>query len=47
VGVSVVTNPAAGLARRPLSHEEVSATAEQVRGRLAALVSGFLPEAAR
>jgi purine-nucleoside phosphorylase len=47
VGISVVTNPAAGLARQPLSHEEVSRTAEQVRDRLAALVSGFLPEAAR
>lgn len=47
VGLSVVTNPAAGLARRRLSHEEVSRTAEQVRDRLAALVSEFLPEAAR
>ena len=47
VGISVVTNPAAGLARRRLSHEEVSRTAEQVRDRLAALVSEFLPEAAR
>jgi purine-nucleoside phosphorylase len=47
VGISVVTNPAAGLARRPLSHDEVSRTAEQVRDRLATLVSGFLSEAAR
>jgi purine-nucleoside phosphorylase len=47
VGISVVTNPAAGLTRRPLSHDEVSRTAEQVRDRLSALVGGFLPEAAR
>ncbi len=47
VGISVVTNHAAGLARRPLSHDEVARTAEQVRDRLAALVDGFLPKAAR
>jgi purine-nucleoside phosphorylase len=45
VGVSVVTNHAAGLARKPLSHDEVARTAEQVRDRLAALVEGFLPKA--
>lgn len=47
VGISVVTNHAAGLSRRPLSHTEVAETAESVKGRLSALVEGFLPEAVR
>jgi purine-nucleoside phosphorylase len=47
VGLSVVTNHAAGLARSPLSHDEVARTAERVRDRLAALVEGFLPKSAR
>ena len=46
-GLSVVTNLAAGLSRRPLSHEEVAETAGRVRDRLAALVEGFLPGAVR
>ena len=46
-GISVVTNLAAGLARRSLSHEEVTATAAQVGERLTALVTGFLARAAR
>jgi purine-nucleoside phosphorylase len=47
VGISVVTNLAAGLSRRPLSHEDVARTAGQVRDRLSALVQGFLPNAVR
>jgi purine-nucleoside phosphorylase len=47
VGLSVVTNLAAGLGRRPLSHEEVAETAGRVAERLAAVVEGFLPAAAR
>ena len=47
VGLSVVTNLAAGLARRPLSHEEVAETAGRVEDRLAAVVEGFLPAAVR
>jgi purine-nucleoside phosphorylase len=47
VGLSVVTNLAAGLGRRPLSHEEVAETAGRVGDRLAAVVEGFLPSAAR
>jgi purine nucleoside phosphorylase len=43
----VVTNLAAGLARRSLSHAEVTATAAQVEERLAALVTGFLGRAVR
>lgn len=46
-GISVVTNPAAGLSRKPLSHEDVSETAERVKGRLSALVGAFLVRAAR
>jgi purine-nucleoside phosphorylase len=46
-GLSVVTNFAAGLSRRPLSHEEVAETAGRVRDRLAAVVEGFLPGAVR
>ncbi len=46
-GISVVTNYAAGLARRPLSHEEVAEAAGRVKDRLAPLVAGFLSRAAR
>jgi len=46
-GISVVTNPAAGLSDRPLSHREVSEAAERVRERLGALLALFLPRAAR
>jgi purine-nucleoside phosphorylase len=44
--VSVVTNYAAGMTTRPLSHEEVAETAERVRDRLAGLLRDFLPRAA-
>jgi len=44
-GVSVVTNLAAGLARKALSHEEVAQTAERVKDRLTALVTEFLERA--
>jgi purine-nucleoside phosphorylase len=47
VGISVVTNLAAGLARRPLSHEEVQETGARVEARLTALVTGFLGRATR
>ncbi len=46
-GISVVTNHAAGLGRRPLSHEEVAETAGRVKDRLAPLVAAFLSRAAR
>jgi purine-nucleoside phosphorylase len=45
-GISVVTNHAAGLSRRRLSHEEVAEVASRVRDRLGALVSDFLLRAA-
>ncbi len=41
-GISVVTNLAAGLSPRKLSHEEVAEVAERVRDRLAALITAFL-----
>jgi purine-nucleoside phosphorylase len=46
-GVSVVTNYAAGLGRKALSHEEVAEEAERVRERLTALVTAFLLRAVR
>ncbi|HEX9402291.1 MAG TPA: purine-nucleoside phosphorylase [Anaeromyxobacter sp.] len=46
-GISVVTNLAAGLSRKALSHEEVAETAQRVEERLTALVTGFLGRAAR
>ncbi len=46
-GLSVVTNHAAGLARRPLSHEEVAEVAAQVAERLSAVAGAFLARAAR
>ncbi len=46
-GISVVTNHAAGLGRRPLSHEEVAETAGRVKDRLAPLVAAFLVRAVR
>jgi purine-nucleoside phosphorylase len=41
-GISVVTNPAAGLSRKKLSHAEVAEVADRVGGRLGALVTAFL-----
>ena len=46
-GISVVTNLAAGLTRRPLSHEEVAEAAGGVKDRLAPLVAAFLARAGR
>ncbi len=46
-GISVVTNHAAGLTRRSLSHEEVAETAGRAEDRLRPLVAAFLARAAR
>jgi purine-nucleoside phosphorylase len=46
-GLSVVTNPAAGLSATRLTHEEVQATADRARVRLEAVLRAFLPLAAR
>jgi purine-nucleoside phosphorylase len=43
LGISCITNLAAGLAGHPLSHQEVMDVGNQVRERLARLVAGVLP----
>lgn len=47
VGVSCITNLAAGIGGKPLSHEEVAETARQVKGRFTRLLEDFLPTVAR
>lgn len=42
VGISTITNAAAGLGGATLSHQEVLETAERVKGDLAALVRGIV-----
>jgi purine-nucleoside phosphorylase len=42
VGVSLVTNPGAGVTGEPLSHEEVLAAAAEAAPRFTALVRGFV-----
>jgi purine-nucleoside phosphorylase len=46
-GISVVTNLAAGLSRKRLSHAEVAEAAARVEQRLTTLVTGFLARAVR
>jgi purine-nucleoside phosphorylase len=43
LGISVVTNLAAGISKEKLSHKEVLETGEQVRGTLVQLLKGVLP----
>ncbi len=43
LGISVVTNLAAGISGEKLSHKEVLETGEQVRGTLLQLLKGILP----
>jgi purine-nucleoside phosphorylase len=43
LGVSLVTNLAAGLAAEPLSHQEVTDTARREAGRIGELLAGILP----
>ena len=47
LGISLVTNLAAGISPTPLSHEEVTETAAAARGRFTALLDGLLPELTR
>ncbi len=42
LGISLITNPAAGLSPTPLSHEEVLAAGEEARGRFTELVRGVI-----
>ncbi|MGH7582912.1 MAG: purine-nucleoside phosphorylase [Gemmatimonadales bacterium] len=44
LGVSTITNPAAGISHALLSHAEVMEVADQVAGRLADLVEGVVKE---
>lgn len=46
VGISCITNLAAGIGNKPLSHREVAETAERVRGRFTELLASFLPRLA-
>jgi purine-nucleoside phosphorylase len=43
LGISCVTNLAAGLSATPLSHEEVFETGRKVEARLAALLARLTP----
>lgn len=47
VGISTITNPAAGLGGQPLSHAEVLEVAERVKGSLAKLIRGIVREIGR
>lgn len=42
-GISLVTNLAAGIGDHPLSHDEVTATAERARARFSGILDAFLP----
>lgn len=44
LGISAITNPAAGLNAAPLNHEEVMEVGRQVRDRFAALVRAIVTE---
>jgi len=44
--ISCITNHAAGLTDKPLTHQEVVAVAQQIEGRLLQLLRSFLPRAA-
>jgi len=47
LGISCVTNMAAGIQGEPLSHEEVIETGKQVEARLAGLLARLLPKMSR
>jgi purine-nucleoside phosphorylase len=42
LGISCITNLAAGISDQPLSHEEVTETADRVRARFEGLIAGVL-----
>jgi purine-nucleoside phosphorylase len=42
-GISLVTNHAAGISSRPLSHDEVTETADRARTAFAGVIDAFLP----
>jgi purine-nucleoside phosphorylase len=47
LGISCITNKAAGITGEPLSHEEVTHTATRVRSRFQALIEAILAELAQ
>ncbi|MFT4113430.1 purine-nucleoside phosphorylase [Silvibacterium sp.] len=47
LGISCVTNMAAGIQAEPLNHEEVMETGKRVEGQLAAILKTVLPEIAK
>lgn len=47
LGISCVTNLAAGITDQPLSHDEVTETADRVRGEFLRLLDGILAELAQ
>jgi purine-nucleoside phosphorylase len=47
VAISCITNLAAGIGHKPLSHEEVAETAAHARGVFTMLLTEFIPEAAQ
>jgi len=47
LGISCVTNMAAGIEATPLSHEEVMETGRAVESQLGALLNGIVPRIAR
>jgi purine-nucleoside phosphorylase len=42
LGISCITNPAAGVFPEPLHHSEVMETAQQVKGQFIALLEGII-----
>jgi purine-nucleoside phosphorylase len=44
LGISCISNLAAGISKGPLSHEEVERTASRVRSRFESLLSGVLEQ---
>lgn len=46
LGISCVTNAAAGVLDQPLDHQEVLETAERVKGQFIALLRGVIPDIA-
>jgi purine-nucleoside phosphorylase len=47
VGISCITNLAAGVGDKPLTHDEVAETANRVAGIFSRLLTDFLPVVAR
>jgi purine-nucleoside phosphorylase len=47
LGISCVTNPAAGLSKTPLDHDEVQAIAKAASGQLSALLGALIGELGR